>query len=460
MRILFLPLSFVPQSYGGASIAILGPAQELARRGHEVAVLTADLSALRDGKGDVGLAFRDEEWEGIPVRRLIYRLTDTGYPAPWYDTLNPFVEEAIKEYIRFIRPDIVHATCGQHLSASPVRAAVAMKVPTVVTLVGYWYICPLTALLRPDGQLCDGYKRGHECLGCLAPRSRLYKVLRRLPDRVVDASRAVNRRLSWPASASRSLQIVRAVDERNIVLPAALRSANLILAPSRALCQRFIDRGIVDPDCIVYWPHSIDTRLSRAGANKTLSPVLRFGYTGHIMRYKGIDVLLRAFRQLPLDAPAELKVYGSLESNPEYAKELIALAEGDTRIRLLGGYRNSQIGAILSGLDVVVLPSTCVENSPVAIHESLAARTPVIATRIGGIPDLIQHEYNGLLFERGNADDLARQMIRIMDEPGLAAALRAHAAPVRSVEDEVTELVGHYQRLQAGRQAEDGCALK
>ncbi|RIK35080.1 MAG: hypothetical protein DCC57_23685 [Chloroflexi bacterium] len=83
------------------------------------------------------------------------------------------------------------------------------------------------------------------------------------------------------------------------------------------------------------------------------------------------------------------------------------------------------------------------------IHEAFAAQTPVIATRLGGMAEAVTHEVNGLLFEPGSAADLAGQLRRICDEPGLLNRLRAGVPAVKTVDAEVDELVETYRRLVA-----------
>ncbi|MER2511853.1 MAG: glycosyltransferase [Nitrosomonas ureae] len=85
------------------------------------------------------------------------------------------------------------------------------------------------------------------------------------------------------------------------------------------------------------------------------------------------------------------------------------------------------------------------------IHEALAARTPVIATDLGGMADLIQHERNGLLFRRGDDNDLAEQIRRFVVDPGLLSRLGDHAHAVRSIEDEVAALEILYQNVYRTR---------
>jgi glycosyltransferase involved in cell wall biosynthesis len=83
------------------------------------------------------------------------------------------------------------------------------------------------------------------------------------------------------------------------------------------------------------------------------------------------------------------------------------------------------------------------------IQEAFAAKIPVIATNLGGMAEAVTHEVNGLLFERGDVDDLARQLRRVADEPGLLPKLRSGIPPVKTIEQEVTELETMYRDLVA-----------
>ena len=93
------------------------------------------------------------------------------------------------------------------------------------------------------------------------------------------------------------------------------------------------------------------------------------------------------------------------------------------------------------------MPSLWYENAPLVIQEAFATKTPVLTTNLGGMAEAVKHNVNGLLFERGNIDDLAKQLQRITDEPGLIERLREGIPPVKRIEEEVTELELIYQQL-------------
>lgn len=92
-------------------------------------------------------------------------------------------------------------------------------------------------------------------------------------------------------------------------------------------------------------------------------------------------------------------------------------------------------------------PQLWFENAPLVIQEAFAAKTPVITTNLGGMAEAVIHEVNGLLFERGDANDLSQQMQRVVEDPELLACLWDGMPPVKTIEEEVTELETTYLNL-------------
>src|SRR5207247_9451405 len=86
---------------------------------------------------------------------------------------------------------------------------------------------------------------------------------------------------------------------------------------------------------------------------------------------------------------------------------------------------------------------------PLVIREAFAAGGPVVASRIGGIPETVTDEVNGLLFEPGDVDDLARQLRRLIQEPDLLPRLRDGIPAVRSIEEATRETRAIYESLIA-----------
>jgi glycosyltransferase involved in cell wall biosynthesis len=161
--------------------------------------------------------------------------------------------------------------------------------------------------------------------------------------------------------------------------------------------------------------------------------------------YKGTEVLIRAFRRTA-DAALRLHVAGTGPS----LEACRALALGDDRIRFYGFVAGELRRSLLENADCMVLPSLWPDNYPVSIQEAFQAGPVVIASRIGGIPEMLQDGTNGLLVEPGDASGIAAAIERLRQSPELAAKLRASALETARLYDmrfHVARLIDAYQRL-------------
>jgi glycosyltransferase involved in cell wall biosynthesis len=143
---------------------------------------------------------------------------------------------------------------------------------------------------------------------------------------------------------------------------------------------------------------------------------------------KGVGVLLDALAIVGLDVstrdiPLRVFVAGGSRHVEDYRAQAASRGLGDTIVFL--GHRDD-IPALLAGADIVTLPSFY-EGLPYAISEAMAASLPVIATRVGGIPEMIEDPASGLLIDRGAAAALAAGLVRLAGDPGLRRQMGARA---------------------------------
>jgi glycosyltransferase involved in cell wall biosynthesis len=180
------------------------------------------------------------------------------------------------------------------------------------------------------------------------------------------------------------------------------------------------------------------TRVVYGGADPTRfspdPPVRRRGvlFVGRLTPHKGVDRLIEA---LPEDA--ELRVAGSAGHDPdppeqEYPQLLRRLA-GQRRVEFLGAVPDAELPALHRGAEVVALPSvhvTCYGRE-VAVSEllglsgieAMASGTPVVASRLGGLPEVIEHGVTGFLVEPGNISELRERLAQILGDRRLAERL-------------------------------------
>lgn len=159
---------------------------------------------------------------------------------------------------------------------------------------------------------------------------------------------------------------------------------------------------------------------------------LRAVLVGRLSPEKRHDVLFEALRiaglpHLQVDLVGDGPLRGKLQN---LARELGV----DGQVRFRGRVERRQLLADLPGYDVALLPSAS-EGMPLAVIEALGAGLPVVASRVGGIPEVVQDDVNGLLVASGNALELASALRRLASDSGLRQrfgdAARAAAAPFR-----------------------------
>lgn len=433
MRILIAVHGYPPTFNGGAERRAERTARHLAARGHAVAVLCVEALVSPPAVPWV----EDRIQDGVWVRRI-------GLVRPvsfreLYD--HPQGEKEAARWIREWRPEIFHLFSGYLLTASVLRAALQQRVPIIISLTDYWWLCHRINLMRTDGSRCDGPSI-LECTRCYAEQRRRY----RWPSRVFPPGARMFWRLAARIPALQSRVGFSEQEMRVRVLRDMLARADLLIAPSRFLAGIYLQHG-APADRL---------RVLRQGVEWTWCPLrkpsatLRVGYVGQVKYHKGVDLLLTAWGMLRGDRPRELRLYGSDRGEEAYGRWIRQQLRNLKHATWVGEFAGDRAAEIMSELDVLVIPSRWHENSPNVILEAQAVGVPVVGAALGGIPELIRHEWNGLLFQPDNPQDLACQLQRLLDEPDLLPQLRRRPLPFRSVEEEIEELEYLYESLRRG----------
>lgn len=132
---------------------------------------------------------------------------------------------------------------------------------------------------------------------------------------------------------------------------------------------------------------------------KQISSEKYYLFLGRLSYEKGIETLIKAFKVRP---NLNLKIAGTGPLEPE----LKAKTKELKNIEFLGYKKGKELEALISKAYMVIVPSEWYENNPMSIIESYAVGTPVIGANIGGIPEIIQENATGFIFESGNVNDL------------------------------------------------------
>jgi glycosyltransferase involved in cell wall biosynthesis len=204
---------------------------------------------------------------------------------------------------------------------------------------------------------------------------------------------------------------------------ATLRRADAVIVLTERAAAALRSDGI-DPDRICTIPSGFEPSLFDSKADGTAPRTRpRIGYVGRLAAQKRADLLVRAFGLM--QQPADLVLVGD---GPERARvgHLARESPAADRITMTGFVEHSAVPAVLASLDVLVLPSAYEEMGSVLV-EAMVAGVPVVASDVGGIPEVVRDGETGLLVPPGDVDRLADALDRLAGDPGLRARLSAGA---------------------------------
>lgn len=443
MKIVLVSHFFPPTHTAGTEKRTFGYAKTLLERGHSVQVLCA--GAWEEGERYWN-GHTDEIYQGIPVRRIHLNWQKSPDPNRYlYD--NPETARFFAHCLEEWQPDLVHITSCLTLSASIIPVAGQAGLPVVLTLTDFWFACPKLSLLKYDGSLCDGITTSRDCIRCLGWDAGGYQKLKKIISEPAATGLYDFVSKIPPISRQRGLRgVALDINQRKQFLSARLKEASAITAPSSHLRDTLQQSGLTNKIRVVLSGHDLSWLNDKQ--QKTPAERIRFGYIGQFIHTKGVHILLEAFGGHDWQNKAELRLFGNPAVDPGYWEELqkIPLQEKD-RVHFHGPFPHEELGQVLAGLDVLIVPSLWHENNPRVIQEAFAARTPVIAANVGGISEFVKHDVNGLLYERDQVDDLAQQLKRLLSDPALISRLQASIKPPRTIADEVDELLLVYQEV-------------
>jgi glycosyltransferase involved in cell wall biosynthesis len=326
-------------------------------------------------------------------------------------------KQKVEQIIADTRPELVHIHGFIHeMSTSILPPLKAAGLPVVQTLHDYKLVCPNTTFVS-RGRVCENCK-GH----------RYYNVVRHRCKRSSLSA-------SFLAGLEMYFHEFFRLYEPNV---------DLFISPSRFLRDKLVEHGVKKP--IV----TVSNFINSAGIQAHYRPENYFVYAGRLVNVKGVLTLLEAMRHLKTDAPLHLAGAGELE---EEAKWFVADHELNN-VRFLGHLDTPELRRLLQRAVFTVVPSEWYENYSMTVIESLTCGTPVIGAATGGIPEQVLDGRTGLLFEPGNARQLAQKMQFLLDHRREAIQMgrngRQQIESANSPQLHYEQTIAIYQQLLSG----------
>lgn len=283
----------------------------------------------------------------------------------------------LEQLIRAEKPDIAHVHLfWGGLSPSIFRVLKKYRIPLVHTAHDYRMICPAYSFKTPDGKICEAC-RGKKFYKCALKRCSKGSLLQSI---VMASEMYLRNLLSAPLENIDGFIFVSHFSREKHIqyIPKFDSARTLVLYNTTAPSPQYINRG--------------ERRY--------------FLFYGRLSFEKGINTLLEAFAGIP---HISLKIVGT---GPEEAKAVDYIRKHKLEnIELIGYKSGNELKALVSGASFVIVPSECYENNPMTIVEAYTLGVPVIGSRLGGIPEIIEEGKTGFTIKPLDPGNLRDKVI-------------------------------------------------
>ncbi len=303
-------------------------------------------------------------------------------PLKYY--YNYEAKKQLNKFIHYIKPDLIHVHSLYGITNSVLECC--KNVPTIMTLHDASLICPSAELLYKNNKYCEKqYCKDRNFLPCIFNKCS---------------------KNSLEASIRHSL--LTYINNFN------LKYVNKFITPSHKLRELFLSSniGIATSDIKVinnFLPQE-ELEITPNLANKGY-----FLFIGRLSKEKGVHYLLKAMKDLPREIEVHIVGKGAEENKlKQYAKE-----NNLDNVKFLGFKNREEIKEEYQNCIATILPCNWFENFPTTNMESFINGKPVIASNIGGIPEQVEHNKTGLLFEPTNVEQLKECIIKYWNNPNL-----------------------------------------
>ncbi len=355
MKIGIITNLYPPHARGGAENVIVRTVGQLIAAGHEVFVITGQprksgISVVLDRSSS------ERTYRFFPPN-VYFTLDDYKHSWPvrllWHivDAFSPFPRKIVGRILDEEKPDVVFTHNLKGLGLTIPRAIQERNIPHI-------HVLHDLQLVIPSGLLIAGKER---VLTYAKPFYAVYRAICR-------------RRMGRPG---------------------------MVISPSQFIVDQYTHYGFFTGLPFVMQPNPTPN-FRPVQRSERMGGALKLLFVGQLGTHKGIVFLLDAFAKLTIDV--QLLIVGEGPLSALVKKR----AEADPRILLLGYMVPDELMKCYGVADALVVPSLCYENSPTVIYEALNAGIPVLASRIGGVGELIREGETGYLFAPGVTADFLR----------------------------------------------------
>jgi glycosyltransferase involved in cell wall biosynthesis len=350
---------------GGADVVYLDTGKLLQEKGHDVAYFST--SSARNEPS----AFSEYFVRDVDALKLNFIMQVIKMPRKLYSF---GARKKLKDLIAAFKPDIAHIHLYKGgLTASILPVLKEHRIPAVITLHDYSLLCPRNIFVDGDGKICERCLHS-SALSCVVKRCNRKKLFFSVISYV---EYEINNSLFKPATYFNRIICVCKFNLEKHQRKEQLRSRLSLL------CN--------------FTPEILKRKPVHEKGDYFL-------FFGRLKPIKGILTLIESWKKV--NTNIKLKVAG--EGFLSDKIERIIHEEGLTNVELIGYKTGMELEDLIKHSSFIIVPSECYENNPLTIIEGYSFGKPVIGSRSGGIPEMVEEGRTGFTFEMGNVEELVK----------------------------------------------------
>jgi glycosyltransferase involved in cell wall biosynthesis len=443
-RVLLACHQFFPRFYTGTEILTLEIAEELRRRGNEVAILTVE-PILPGDPSPEEVTVNKTSYDEFTVYKFVIPNSINQVERLARESNDIMLQENFRRILEEWKPDIVQAFHLMRLTVSFANVVKEKSIPFYMIITDFWLLCPTYQLIKHNNVLCNG-PSGNECFACLT--HAYSKGMPKVPLKLKLATK-----LPWLATKANKIagQCKSVLEQRQTVHKEFFEQMDGIVWSNRFIQKIFHNNGMKNKKEFII-PFPIPERAKGLiGLPPATSDNLKVAFIGTLRHSKGPQIVIEASGHLHENTKIEFNIWGSAE-NEEYYNHLMRKAQGDNKIKFCGSFPQEQFPEVLKDVHVVVLPSLWYENTPLTALSAQAAKRVLVVSDLGGLSSLVDYGVNGYTFKAGDSRELASILEKMANNPELLNKLMQNI----TMPDQVERYVDNLMENVWGLTLEDG----
>lgn len=398
---------------------------------------------------------------------------EKNYETLDVDTSN-WIDRLFCDFIKQHEIQIIHINEIFGFSSSMINVARQQGIKVVITVHEYWWLCPHRVMVDFNNKICKGPSNMQKCSFCIQKipidvNSKYLKRRERIRNSMPEIFKFIKgiyslRKYFRPKKIDKNVDLkfgsANYITFKNPKLENqlstrlqknidALNSANLIIGVSKDVKDKLSTFGVDPVKILVQHIGSTIAENKIVHIKEVNNENIVFGFIGGIGYYKGVHQLIDSFTRMPntYKEKCVIELYGKYDINyiNSINDNILLIDQYAKKVIFHGRYSPEEVPNISNKIDIMVLPSLCADTAPQTIFESFSCQLPIIAPRVGGFPDFIKDNVNGLLYQEASVDSLKEKLMYIIDNPHQISMFRSQIPELKTISQNCSELVELYK---------------